>query len=135
MNTGQLFLTSRRFEKYTPQSIVSFVTEVGGKVKKTLKNLPVKFWLILLSVVTVLSFPAFNWIRFSLGRRIFDETFSLYNLLDRLYGTHFNFALWEAGMLDSLRTFFTVLLIAMLLSVVILVFALIILQDLILILP
>jgi len=94
-------------------------------VKKTLKNLPVKFWVILLSAVTVLSLPAFSWIRFSMGRRAFDETFSLYNILDRLYGTHFNFALWEAGMIDFTRSLFTILLIAILLSVVILGFALI----------
>jgi raffinose/stachyose/melibiose transport system permease protein len=81
--------------------------------------------MILLSAFTILLLSAFPWIRFSHGRRAFDETFSLYNVLDRLDGTHFNFALWDAGMLDFLRTLFVILPVAMLLSVVILIFALI----------
>ena len=95
------------------------------KIKGTLKNLPVKFWVILLSAFTVLLLPAFPWIRFSIGRRAFDEIFSLYNVLDRLDGTHLNYALWDAGMLGFSRTFFIVLLIVILLTVVIIGFALI----------
>ena len=93
-------------------------------MKGILKNLSVRFWMVLLSAFTVLLLPAFPWIRFPLGRRNF-EALSLYNALNQLNNTHFGWLLWEGGELGFALTFFIILLIVTLLSLVIMGFVLI----------